>query len=93
VVTSISATSSRAAPQVVEADIDVEYRRLGGVFLPLGLEMTLARDNINAIQLHFSPYGIVPMNSDFRMVASVSANDTQITGTIAGYLCEVHGDV
>lgn len=91
-VTSVSATVTRENGTGIEAEIDIEYRRKGGVFLPLGLELTLRRDSDNSERWLMNPYEIIPSNSDFTMSAFVSANDTQLTGRISGYLLEAYGD-
>lgn len=92
-VSSVSATVTRQNGSGIEAELDIEYRRKGGVFLPMGLEMTLRRDSKNSDRWLMNPYEIIPSNADFAMSADVSADDTKLTGRISGYLLEVTGDV
>lgn len=75
--------------QTSNVDFDIEYRPLGGVWLPIGLEMSLRTASNNSIYLPQGPYPIIPRNSDFRMVATSDTNDTTVTGHIYGILLSI----
>lgn len=77
---------SRNSPQGAVVDIDVEIRRPGGIWVPAGLEITLASEAQNTLPVNLSYPIIVPKNSDVRLIALSDAADTFVTGSMAGPL-------
>lgn len=65
------------------ADVELQVRREGGVFRQL--EDITASSNSNG-SIQFNPYVIIPPNSDVRLVAVASSANTDISGSIQGYL-------
>ena len=86
VVTSVSAAVQKGNASTVTVDVDVEYRTLGGVWLPLGLELSLRTAGTSTITIPVDPPAIIPSNTDVRMVALSNTNDTTVSGNINGYL-------
>ena len=70
----------------VNVDIDMEYRAQGGVWRPLGLEMSLRTASQSTYSQQLAPYAIVPPNSDLRMVATASADNTTVSGHWQSFL-------
>lgn len=70
-------------------DVRLEARQLGKVFRPLGAPIRLRATVTISAQIDYRPYLIVPKNSDVRLVATASANDTEVTGEIHGLLAGV----
>ena len=70
-------------------DIDLEIRSVkGGVFRPSGAELSIGAGSRFAA-LDFSPYIIVPPNSDVRLTAIGSTSNLTVTGAISGILLGV----
>lgn len=69
-------------------DFTLEIRRPGGVFRP-ATRVNLNTTGSTAQQISFDPYVIVPKNSDIRVRASTSANNTQVDASFQGYLALV----
>lgn len=82
-------TVSRDGPQNAVIDADVEYRELGGVWRPVGLELSVKEGVNGYMHDEMDPYVIIPKNSDVRMVAQSSVGDTEVSGYINGYLAVV----
>lgn len=80
---------NRSGGTAVKADFEIEVRRLGGVFRPVGMEASLRTDVSIFTHVDFKPYLIVPPNSDVRMIVTASANDTTAAGRIEGVLAEI----
>jgi hypothetical protein len=72
------------------ADINLEVRKKGGVFRPVGLELSIGAQQRTAV-VNFDPPVIVPPNSDMRLVASASTTDLVVTGVVNGVLFKEHG--
>ena len=88
-VTSCYAALNRAVGSGVNADVEIEFRQLGGVWLPLGVEMQL-RTAADHQSFHaFDPCLIVPKNSDVRMVAISDTDNSVVSGYIRGHLALV----
>lgn len=68
------------------ADIELQIRLPGGVFRPR--EEVTASNAHNGVFL-FKPYLIVPPNSDIRLVAVADGANTDISGSIQGYLANI----
>lgn len=69
------------------ADVQLQTRNYGKVFrtqADIGVS-----SNGGLTKLEFKPYLIIPSNSDVRLVASASANGTDVSGGIEGYLAIV----
>lgn len=69
-------------------DFQFEVRRPGGVFRPVS-RINLNSSGAGFAQVQFDPYVIVPKNSDVRIVAATSANNTEVDATFQGYLAVV----
>jgi len=89
VLTDVYAAVQKGNANTVAVDLDVEYREIGGVWLPLGLEMSLRTGGASTLDMPQRPYSIIPKNSDFRMVATSNTNDTTVSGHVHGYLAQV----
>lgn len=88
-VTALRVECQRGNSNTVTVDVDVEFREVGGVWRPLGFEMSLRTASQSAIFATFAPYRIIPRNSDVRMVATSNTNDTAVSGSIDGVLAAV----
>lgn len=89
IVKSVTGTVSRNAGNTVTADFDLEIRRLGGVWLPAGIQMIARADSDPKEIVDLDPYIIVPRNSDVRLVATTNTDNTTVSGSVAGILCEI----
>ena len=89
IITEIFASVSRSSPVSAKADIDVEYKEVGGVWRPLGFEISLDQASGPFVHDEMRPHFWIPKNSDVRMVITSDTNDTKATGYIAGYLASV----
>ena len=67
----------------------VETRVLGKVFRPF--DSFPAASPGAPTEITFEPYKIIPPNSDIRLVADASANGTDVSGSIHGFLAKVIG--
>lgn len=90
-VTEISASALRATGAGAKVDVELEFRTLGGVWRPAGATLSLRTDTTAWQSLLFTPYRIIPANSDVRLVAVSSLSDTYVSGTIHGFLARVVG--
>lgn len=79
-ITSVSAAISNGTAPTVNVDVDMEFRELGGVFRPLGLELSLRGGAGASGIVRLEPYLIIPANSDVRMVALSDTNDATLSG-------------
>lgn len=70
----------------VNADADIEYREIGGVWTRLGLNLSLRSGSQSSLRLPLVPYGIIPSNSDVRAVVSSNTNSTSVTAYMNGFL-------
>lgn len=91
VMTKVEASVQKGNSSTVAVDIDIEVRRLGGVWRPLGLEISLRAGSESAYTEMLMPYAIIPANSDIRMVATSNTNDTTVSGRMSGQLLLVTG--
>lgn len=89
IVTEIYASVTRGGPLSAVVDIDVEYRQVGGVWRPLGLELNVDEASAGYLHDEMDPPLVLPKNSDVRMVATSDTADTQIAGYINGWLAIV----
>lgn len=89
IITSIGLSITRNNTQTTRLTAELEYKTLGGVWRPLGVNIILNTDteSYNAEQL--KPYFVVPKNSDVRLTCQSSRADTEVTGWIDGYLAKV----
>jgi len=65
------------------ADVEIQVRQLGKVFRQI--EDVACSSNANGV-FEFYPYFIVPPNSDVRLVAVADGANTDVSGSIQGYL-------
>jgi len=86
ILTYASAGLIRSAGANASVDVDIEVRELGGVWRPLGLEISLSKTGTAFIRYEFKPYFIIPPNSDIRMVATSDTDNTTVQGSIGGVL-------
>jgi hypothetical protein len=89
ILTSFYTSCTRNAPQNARVDIDIEWRELGGVWRPLGLEITIDQAVEPSFGEVFKVCPLVPKNSDVRMVATSNTADTIVTGRMHGLLAEI----
>lgn len=88
--TSFTAAITGGGPAAdVEFQIEIRDVANGGVFLPLGAEISLTSSDQTTLPLPFLPLRIVPPNHDVRIVATSSANNTQVSAGAQGYLASV----
>jgi hypothetical protein len=90
IITGLNAEISRSGPQSALADITLEYRVVGGVWRPLGVEISISKDSVNVIAESYSPAFIIPKNSDVRLVATSTVDNSIISGAIRGVLAVIH---
>jgi hypothetical protein len=89
IITEIYAGLARSGPANVNADIEVEYKQVGGVWRPLGFEINLSQSVLPAFHDTMLPYLVIPKNSDARMVAISDTANSSLSGYISGYLASV----
>ena len=70
----------------VNADADIEFKTKGGVWVPMGLNLSLRSGSQSSLRLPLMPYGIIPSNSDVRAVVTSNTNDTTVTAYMNGLL-------
>ena len=61
----------------------------GGVWRPLGSQITVAVDGGNSRPIEFNPYRIVPKNHDVRIRAATNANTAQVYAELQGVLAKI----
>jgi hypothetical protein len=88
-ITGVYCSIGKDGANTVTADFDIEVRQLGGVFRPVGTEISLRTTSTPTIQIVFEPHIIVRPNSDVRMVALSNSNDTRVAGRIRGVLASI----
>jgi hypothetical protein len=86
IVTEILGSLERGSGGSAAADLDVECRKVGGVWRPMGLQIELHHSAEPNFEETFKPYRIIPPNTDVRMVATSDSANTQIAGHINGSL-------
>lgn len=69
------------------ADVELQYREVGGVFRPV--DDVAVSSNDNTASISFSPPAIIPKNADVRLRATASAAGTDVGGSIQGFLVKV----
>ena len=89
IVTATGASLQRNAGSTVSAEVELEFRELGGVWRQVGLELSLSRDGTSTDRITLAPYLIVPPNTDVRLVGISNTNSTTIQGFIHGQLALV----
>lgn len=87
-ITFVSVSASRGNATVT-VDYEVEYRRKGGVWLPLGLEGTVRSSGAGRAVDELRPVPVIYPNSDVRLVVTTNADNTICSGRIAGILGSV----
>lgn len=70
-------------------DLVIEVRQPGGVFRPAGGRIALKTDGTTTKQVTFTPYVIVPKNSDMRVRAIASTTGVEVDASFQGFLAEV----
>lgn len=85
-ITQIGAAIDRSGGTGTAAEIELEVRRIGGVFRPQGVNVQIRRDAQQQVLLDISPPIIVRPNSDVRLIAIATTDNTTIEGFINGYL-------
>ena len=72
------------------ADVNLEIKRKGGVYRPVGLEAAVGAQQRTAV-VKFDPPVVVPPNSYFRLVASASTADLVVAGAMNGVVFRKQG--
>lgn len=81
--------SGRTGGTSSNVDFEIEVRQLGGVWRPVGMEVSM-RNTVNPFEsVDLYPLIIVPPNSDVRMVATATVSDTPVAGRIEGVLAQI----
>lgn len=75
-------------PQDATVLAELEYRQLGGVWRPLGIEVYAYGGSVTP-PIQFKPYAIIPKNSDVRAVGTSNKADTRLSCRIVGQLLAV----
>lgn len=70
------------------ADFEMQYRRPGHIFLPVS-RVSVASTGNTTTQIRFEPYAIIPPNSDLRIRAVSSANNTEVNVSLQGIYATV----
>ncbi len=73
----------------VEFQLESRDASAGGAWRPIGPEISLETGGQTAYLLEFKPFAIVPKNHDFRGIAISSANNTEVSCNVQGYLAAV----
>lgn len=89
-VTRLVLFARRSTGGTANIDFEMEYREIGGVWLPLGVEASLRTSDRASVQVDFGPYAIVPPNSDVRMVCT-SSTAAEVSGHWQSVLALVVG--
>lgn len=89
---SFHATIEESGPAAA-ADFYVETRDIenGGVWRPLGVELSLDTAAMPSGAIEFRPFRIIPKNHDVRVYVVSDTNNTQVDAELEGYLAEVVG--
>lgn len=81
--------SSGGGGSTARINVDVEYRELGGVWRPLGLNIELS-PNLPTVPLPpIGPYSWIGPNTDFRATAFSDTANVTVNGAIWGQLLQV----
>lgn len=89
IVHQVAISIGRASGATANVDVEIEVREQGGVWRSLGGEYTLRSGSDSGVTFDFEPYAIIKPNSDVRLVATSSVNDTIVSGFIAGWLGQI----
>lgn len=89
IVTEIFAAMEKGTGGTVVADIEVECKKLGGVWVPMGLQFDLRSSVVPDFEEVLKPYRIIPPNTDVRMVAVSDGANTEVVGHINGQLATI----
>lgn len=81
---------NRASANASNVDFQLQIRRPNNVFRPIIPTITLRTASQSSLCLELGPYVIVPSNSDVRIVATASANDTVATAGFLGAHARVY---
>jgi hypothetical protein len=87
--TSIDVGIQRGSGASAHADIDLEFREIGGVWRPMGIEMDVASNATTWSHHEVAPYLIVPPNTDVRGTVTADTNDTRVDMRITGLLAKI----
>lgn len=90
IITRMVMSVNRATSSASNVDIELEIQRPNNVFRPVIAPITLRTASTTSIQVDLGPYIIVPKNSDVRVVATSSANDTVVTAGFFGIHARVY---
>lgn len=90
IITGLDVSISRSTA-VANADVEIEWREQGGVWRSTGLEIALRSGATNAAFVHIEPYVVIPPNSDVRLVATASADNSTIRGHLDAVVAEITG--
>lgn len=82
---SITGTGNKAT----RVDAEVLYKVLGGVWRPVGMELSIDGEVTSYMHDEMQPYIIIPKNSDVVMTATATLANTVVSGYINGYLAKV----
>jgi len=88
IITSVYAAVQRGNGSI-SADVDLETRKLGGVWKPLGLEASLRSNSQSSMDLPQRPYAIIMPDTDVRMVATTDGANGQVSGHFHGVFASV----
>ncbi len=61
----------------------------GGVWRPLGAELSMTTPESPFLTYEFKPFLIVPKNHDVRATAEADSGTAEVTAEIQGYLAKV----
>ena len=79
----------QSAGATVNADFDLEVRRLGGVWKPVGVQVNMRTSTNPFENVQLVPYVIAPPNSEVRMVIVSDGTNVQAEARIEGILAEI----
>jgi len=89
ILTGITCAMQKDGGATAAVEFDIDVRHLGGVWRELGLEVSL-RTTANVMHAEtFTPYIVVPPNSDVRLVATSNVAGLKCTGRIRGILAKI----
>lgn len=87
-VTGLGAAILRQGGASARADVSLEYRTLGGVWLPAEAQFEVSTAAQPGDHLEHKPWRIIPANSDVRMTTTADTADTYVSGIIHGMLAK-----
>jgi hypothetical protein len=69
--------------------LELEYKPLGGVWLPTGIDMGLSVTGTTGSPTQLDPVIVIPANSDVRAKGVATAANTSVSVYFGGYLASV----